>query len=189
MNTHCLGAAERACFEALNHGSGFRFSGQVQHAWCARRAVNEGLLTLSILRPDVRLSLLAAWVRSADSLLDFIARELPDPSVELAICRFEQLALRAHRASISFEAPDPARFDSQRVLRRADAAGLVCFPDGPALLVAPGLRSLCRVATSTERRVWALSTTPCRAGAWIEAGLSRPTIQELLQVGALELAC
>ncbi len=127
MNTYSLDVPERACFAALIHGSGFRFTSQVQHSWCARRAVNEGLLTLSILHDDVRQTLLAAWTKSADNLLDFIARQLPDPSAELAVCRFEQLAMRAHRAATNFKAPDRALFDTRRALKRGESAGLAVF--------------------------------------------------------------
>ena len=109
MQTYSLGVPERACFEALIYGSGFRFTSQVQHSWCARRALNEGLLTLSILRDDVRERLLADWSESPDNLLDFIASQLPDPSAELAVCRFEQLAMRAYRAAATFKAvSDPS---------------------------------------------------------------------------------
>src|ERR1700734_2141336 len=124
MNTFCLGDAERTCFHALEHSSGFRFSQNVQYSWCARRAVNEGLLTLSVLRADVRLRLLGAWMSSRDTLLDFIAGELPDPSAELAVCRFEQLTLRAHSGSASFRSPDPALLSPRRGLQRACHAGL-----------------------------------------------------------------
>jgi hypothetical protein len=61
---------------------------------------------VSIMRDDARRTLLAAWVNSggvtssffaaaADALLDSIANQLPDPSHELAVCRLEQLILRA----------------------------------------------------------------------------------------------
>ena len=79
METCGLAVPERACFEALNHGSGFRFTSRVQHSWCTRRAVNEGLLTLSILREEVRQSLLADWTRSADNLLDFLEHQAEGP--------------------------------------------------------------------------------------------------------------
>ena len=128
-------------------------------------------------------------MRSTDTLLDFIARELPDPSAELAVCRFEQLTLRAHRASGDFRAPDPAGCDSRRVVQHARAAGLLFFPNGPALLIAPGLTSLCRIATPHEKRLWGSSSNPTRVASLIEAGLPRLTIEELLRVGALEFAC
>jgi hypothetical protein len=189
VNTCSLDVPERACFAALIQGSGFRFTSQVQHSWCARRAVNEGLLTLSILRDDVRQSLLAAWSQSGDSLLDFIAKQLPDPSSELAVCRFEQLALRAHRAAASFKAPNPALFDPRRLLKRGDNAGLAVFPEGRALLVAPGMTALCRLASPPERRLWAWLAMRCPASALMEEGLSREAMEGMLRIGAVEYAC
>ena len=189
MNTFCLGDAERTCFHALEHSAGFRFSLNVQYSWCARRPVNEGLLTLSILRDDVRLRLLGAWMSSRDTLLDFIARQLPDPSAELAVCRFEQLSLRAHSGSASFRSPDPASFDPRRVVRRALYAGLAFFHDEPALLVAPGLKPLCRVACPEEKQLWARLTTPSLVGVLLQEGHPLETIEDMLQVGALEYAC
>jgi hypothetical protein len=189
MNTYSLEVPERACFAALIHGSGFHFTSQVQHSWCTRRAVNEGLLTVSILRDDVRQGLLAAWTKSADSLLDFIARHLPDPSVELTVCRFEQLALRARRAAAGFKAPDRALFDPRRTLKRGEDAGLAAFPEGRALLVAPGMTALCRIASPFEKRLWARLETRCPAAALLEEGLPREAMEAMLRIGALEYAC
>lgn len=189
MDTCSLGVPERACFAALIQGSGFRFTSQVQYSWCTRRAVNEGLLTLSILQDDVRQSLLAAWTRSADNLLDFIARQLPDPSAELAVCRFEQLALRAHRAAADFKIPSPALFDPRRILKRGDNAGLALFHEGRALLVAPGMTALCRLASPHEKRLWARLSVRCPASALIEEGLPRAAMEGMLRIGALEYAC
>jgi hypothetical protein len=189
MNRSCLGTAERTCFEALEASSGFRFTRHVQYSWCTRRAVNEGLLTLSILRDDVRLSLLGEWMRSAENLLDFVAKQLPDPSPELSVCCFERLALRAHSASHYFKAPDPACFDTRRVVQRSRDAGLVVFPDEPTLLVAPGLPSLSRIAPLPERQLWARLALPSRIALLIEEGLRRETIEGMLRVGALEYTC
>ena len=189
MNTFCLGDAERTCFDALEHSSGFRFSSNVQYSWCARRPVNEGLLTLSVLRDDVRLRLLGAWMSSRDTLLDFIARQLPDPSAELAVCRFEQLTLRAHIGAASFKSPDPACFDPRRVVQRALHAGVASFHDEPALLVAPGLKSLCRIASPHEKQLWARLASPSGADVLIQEGRPREVIEDMLHVGALEYAC
>jgi len=189
MNTFCLGDAERICFDALQQSSGFRFTRNVQHSWSARRPVNEGLLTLSVLSDEVRLRLLGAWMSSGETLLDFIARQLPDPSAELAVCRFEQLTLRAHSGSASFRSPDPALLSPRRGLQRARHAGLALFPDEPALLVAPGLKSLCRVASPEEQQLWARLATPSLVGVLIQEGRPLEAIEGMLQVGALEYAC
>jgi hypothetical protein len=189
MNSYSLEVPEQACFAALIHGSGFHFTSQVQYSWCTRRAVNEGLLTLSILRDDVRQSLLAAWTKSADNLLDFIAGHLPDSSAEMAVCRFEQLALRAHRAAGGFKAPDQALFDPRRILKRGENAGLATFPEGRALLVAPGMTALCRIASPFEKRLWARLEARCPAAALLEEGLPREALAGMLRIGALEYAC
>jgi hypothetical protein len=189
MNSYSLEVPERACFAALIHGSGFHFTTQVQHSWCARRAVNEGLLTLSILRDDLRQSLLAAWTKSADNLLDFIAGQLPDPSAELTVCRFEQMALRAHRAAAAFKAPDRALFDPRRILKRGEDAGLAAFPEGRALLIAPGMPALCRIASPFEKRLWSRLETRCPAAALLGEGLPREALEGMLRIGALEYAC
>lgn len=102
-----LGDAKQACRDALPQNAGSRFTAALQRSWREGRAVNAGLLAVSIMRDDARRRLLAAWVNSggvtssffavaADALLDSIANQLPDPSQELAVCRLEQLILRAH---------------------------------------------------------------------------------------------
>jgi len=215
-----FGDAERACVDAPPQSAGFRFTVAVQRSWCARRAVNAGLLALSILRDDTRRRLLDAWINSgggtssffaveADALLDYIAEQLPDPSPELTLCRFEQLTLRAnHRASF-FKAPDRALFDPQRLIRRAHHAGVLLFhgksdlllnallqrkplPDFSlevtALLIAPGLQPLCRIASAHEKELWMALTMPTAAAGLLGDGFRRDVMQTLLHVGALEYA-
>ena len=203
MNAFCLSAEEHSFFEALEHSSSLRFSRQVQHSWCARRAVNEGLLTLSILQQDVRVSLLAKWMKSAETLLDFLAWQLPDPSAELAVCRFEQLTLRARRAAESFKAPDlrvglmgqPCRpmgqavVNPRSVITRAEDAGLAFLECDPSLLIAPGLKSVCRVASPQEKQLWAALAIPSTAASLTGKGFMPETIVDMLGIGALELAC
>src|SRR5467141_2967 len=116
--------SERAGLGASSRNAGVRFTAAVERSWGARRPVNAGLLALSTLQGDVRRRLLGAWTESgggtasffaavADSLPDFIAEQLPEPSPELALCRIEQLTLRAtHRAS-AFEEPDSALLHPQ----------------------------------------------------------------------------
>jgi hypothetical protein len=215
-----LGDAERACLDALPQSAGFRFTVAVQRSWCARRAVNAGLLALSILRDDTRRRLLDAWINSgggtssffaveADALLDYIAAQLPDPSPELTLCRFEQLTLRANHRAGSYKAPDRALFDPQCLIRRAHHAGVLLFHGKPdlilnsllqrkplpdvslevtALLVAPGLRPLCRIASAHEQELWTALTIPTVAAALFGAGYRRDVMQTLLHVGALEYA-
>jgi hypothetical protein len=214
------GCLERAGLDASLRSAGDRFTAAVQRSWGARRPVNAGLLALSTLQGDVRRRLLGAWMESgggtaslfpaeADSLLDFIAEQLPDPSPELALCRVEQLTLRAsHRAS-AFEAPDPALLDPLHVVRQACHAGMVLFPGGsdlilskllrleplPAysrnvtpLLVAPGLRPLCRIASPPEHKIWTRLTHPTAANALVRNGCPIEAIETMLRIGALEYA-
>jgi hypothetical protein len=200
--------------------AGVRFTAAVQRSWGTRRPVNAGLLALSTLQGDVRRRLLGAWMESgggtasffaveADSLLDFIAEQLPDPSPELAFCRVEQLTLRAtHRAS-DFEAAVAAPFDPRRAVRRSCHAGLVLFPGGhdlilskllqfeplpvrqgvvTPLLVAPGSRPLCRIASPVEHEIWTQLTHPMAVGALMQNGSPIESIETMLLVGALEYA-
>lgn len=215
-----LGEAERACIEALPQSAGFRFTVAVQRSWCARRTVNAGLLALSILCDDTRRRLLDEWINSgggtssffaaeADALLDFIADQLPETSPELAVCRFEQLTLRASNQVSSFKAPDQGPLDSQRAVRRARHAGVVLFHGQPdlilgallqrkplpavsaevtALLVAPGLQPLCRIASAHEKELWIRLGAPTAVTALVRDGCPCEVIQTLLHVGALEYA-
>jgi hypothetical protein len=215
-----FGDAEQACVDAPPQSAGFRFTVAVQRSWCARRAVNAGLLALSILRDDTRRRLLDAWIHSgagtsaffaveADALLDYIAEQLPDPSAELTLCRFEQLTLRANHRAGFFKAPDRALFDPQRLMRRAHHAGVLVFHGKPdlllnallqrkplpgfslevtALLIAPGLQPLCRIATAHEKELWMALTMPTVAADLLGDGFRRDVMQTLLHVGALEYA-
>src|SRR5258708_8982912 len=100
--------SEPAGLGASSLNAGVRFTAAVERSWGARRPVNAGLLPLSTLQGDVRRRLLGAWTESgggtasffatvADSLLDFIAGQLPDPSPGLSLYPREQLApLPAH---------------------------------------------------------------------------------------------
>src|SRR5258708_3668642 len=212
--------SEPAGLGASSLNAGVRFTAAVERSWGARRPVNAGLLALSTLQGDVRRRLLGAWTESgggtasffatvADSLLDFIAEQLPDPSPELALCRVEQLTLRAtHRAS-AFEAPDPALLNPQRVVRQAGYAGVVLFPAGSdlilskllqreplaacsrsatPLLVAPGLQPLCRVASPAEYGVWTRLPQPTAVNALVLNGCPIEGIETMLRIGALEYA-
>ena len=214
------GDAERACLEVLRQSAGFRFTAAVQHSWCARRAVNAGLLALSIMHDDARRRLLGAWIRcgggtsslfaaEADALLEFIAEQLPDPSPELAVCRFEQLTLRANDAASSFTAPDRPLFELRRIVRQGRHAGVVLFhgepdmilnalwhrkplpdfsPEVTPLLVAPGLKPLCRIASRHELELWNKLAVPMVSTALEQDRWRRDAIETMLHVGALEFA-
>lgn len=206
--------------DASLRSTGVRCTAAVQRSWGTRRPVNAGLLALSTLQGDVRRGLLGAWMNSggrtaafftaeADSLVDFIAEQLPDPSPELALCRVEQLTLRAAYRAGAFEAPDPASLNAQRVVQRACHAGVVLFPGGselilsrllpceplPArareltpLLIAPGMQPLCRIASRPEHETWTRLIRPMAAHALVRNGGSLDVIGTLLRIGALEYA-
>jgi len=212
--------SERAGLEASSRSAGVQFSAAVERSWAARRPVNAGLLALSTLQGDIRRRLLCAYVDSgggtasffaavAESLLDFIAEQLPDPSPELALCRVEQLTLRAtHRAS-AFETPDLASLDPRRPLRQGRHAGMVVFPRGceliltkllqreppPAysrnatpLLVAPGSQPLCRAASPAEHQIWTRLIHPTAANILVQNGCPIEAIETMHRIGALEYA-
>jgi hypothetical protein len=98
--------SERADLDALPQSAGVRFTAAVQRSSGTRRPVNAGLLALAALKGEARRRLPGAWIESgngtasylaveADSLLNFIAEQLPDPSPERALCRVEQFTLQA----------------------------------------------------------------------------------------------
>jgi hypothetical protein len=200
-------------------GSGQRPDGSGQRPDGARRPVNAGLLALSLLPDARRRQLLRAWVDcgdstdssvlpEVDSLLDFIAAQLPDPSPALSVCRVEQLTLRANRRSRDFRVPDTARLTPQCRLRRGGDAGAVRFegaaagvlrrllPDGrlppgsqpPTLLVAPGLAPRVREASLPELALWERLAAPASVDVLQRAGNARETIETLLRAGVLEYA-
>jgi hypothetical protein len=215
-----LAGEERACLEALPKTAGFRFTVAVQRSWCVRRAANAGLLALSILPDETRRQLLDTWIDAgggtssffaseADALLDFIADQLPEHSPELAVCRLEQLILRANSHAAFFKSPDQAIFDVWRSVRRGSFAGVVDFHGRPdqvlngllrrgsqegtpqdvtPVLVAPGLQALCRIALPHEAELWKGLEGPAPAAALVARGQPRGVIETMLNVGALEYA-
>jgi len=209
--------------DATPRSTGVRCDAAVQRSWGTRRPVNAGLLALSTLKGDIRRSLLGAWMQSggrtaafftaeADSLVDFLAQQLPDPSPELALCRVEQVTLRAAYRARAFEAPDPALLNAQCVVQRACHAGVVLFPSGSELilsrllpfepqpvsaseltpvLVAPGMQPLCRVASPLEHEIWTRLFRPAAVHSLVRIGGSLDvvgTVGILLRIGALEYA-
>jgi hypothetical protein len=88
-----------------------------------------------------------------------------------------------------FETPDPERFGLHERVQRAPHAGVVCLRQEPSVLVAPGLRSLCQIASPGEMRIWDRVIGPTRIGDLIQEGCERQSVASLLQIGALEYAC
>ena len=162
----------------------------MQRSWCLRRAERAGFFTLSILPEEVRRGLLEQWIlggggtssffaTESDTLLEFIASRLPDPSHQLTACRFEQATLRANQA-VGFTPSDLelplSRPSSMRyALRRGRYAATATFHGDPheiigalmnhrplpavsaeatTMLFGPGLERLCRVASPLEVALW-----------------------------------
>jgi hypothetical protein len=225
MHTNPLGSpssAREPCapVDALPPGAGGRFAALMQRSWGARRTVNPGLLVLSMLHEEVRRRLLTAWLDAgsgsssffaaeADTLLDFIAAQLPADSPERAVCRLEQFTLRASDGAGAFKPPPPALFSPQRLLRRGRHAGMAVFQEGlspvlhelfspaapwagsrgvTALLVAPASEPLCRLASTPEQHLWQRLGSAVAAAALLEEGTPRDVIEAMLHIGALEYA-
>ncbi|MEA3182618.1 MAG: hypothetical protein QOI59_6141 [Gammaproteobacteria bacterium] len=194
LDSVLLDANEWECLHALQPSAALQFTRAVQRSWCEQRAANAAALTLSILTDATRRRILDEWINlgggtlsffgaEADALLDFIAGQLPDPSTELNICRLEQATLRASIHASCFQPLDPALFDPQKALRRGRHAGLVT-----ALLIAPGLELLHRVAAPLEQLLWERLSVPATAAVLLQEGYPRDPIATMLQIGALEQA-
>src|SRR6185295_11614803 len=177
-DTHLRGVSlderDSRYFATLRETAEFRFYASVQRSWCIARAAKSASLTLSLLPQEKRERLLDEWVDSgagassfhgveAELFLEFIGKQLPDPSHELTVCQFEGATLRAHNGASHFVAPDvSALHDPDCLLRRGSYADLVRLyvdldqllnavqtheplPDLPIMLVlfSPGLPKLC----------------------------------------------
>jgi hypothetical protein len=160
-----------------------------------RKAPTAPSVTLSVLSDHQRQTILNAWIDAgggtssffqteAETLLDFIAKHLPNPSLELNVCRLEQAMIRASTHSSSFQPPDPALFDAARMVRQGRYARMVT-----ALLIAPGLQSVRRVATPLEHALWGKLAIPASIATLLRKGYPRELIETMLQIGALEYAC
>jgi hypothetical protein len=210
--------SEPAKLDASPRAAGLRVYSGAQRSWSARRPVNAGLLALANLQGESRRRLLGAWVESnrikpsvfgADSLVDFIAERLPDPSPELALCRVEQLTLRAAYRAKAFKAPEAALLNQDSIVCRARHAGVVMFPGGSELvlkrllplyplpsrppkatplLVAPGMQPLLRVASEAECETWTSLPRPTVVSDLLRTGGSLDVVGTLLRLGALDYA-
>ncbi|MFY9727185.1 MAG: hypothetical protein WB579_06640 [Bryobacteraceae bacterium] len=150
------------------------------------------------------------FAAEADAFLDFIASRLPHSSHELTACRFEQATLRANEQAIGYTPPDPDLLQAtQCALRRGRHAGLVAFYGEPhaiiealvqhralpplsaaatAILFAPGLERLWRVASSRESALWEKLAVPVGFGSLLRDGYRRDDIAAMLRMGFVEFA-
>jgi hypothetical protein len=144
----------------------------------------------------------------AELFFDFIRARLADPSHELTVCEFEQAVLRAGMASDSFSPPDLFRQgDPNCMISRGRFAGLVTFHTEPhllldavtrrkplpplsshtmSILVCPGVEQLCRAASRLEVKLWNELATPAAVAPLLKNAHRRPTIENLLKIGAIE---
>jgi hypothetical protein len=211
---------ERARVDAITKSAGFRFTIDVQQSWSVDRASKAARLTLSVLPVRKRRRLLDEWVGSgggtasfynaeADAFLDFIAKHLPEPSHELALCNLEKATLLASEGSRHFIEPDPSRLDapnsvlrlgaySSIVLLHAKPELLLAALDGApfpplsqniiSLLFAPGLRGLFREATDGEVTLLKKLVKPVKFRTLLGEGYPREIIEALLVAGGAEYA-
>lgn len=209
---------DRQFLDRLISTAGFRLTRSIQQSWCAGRAARAAHLTLSLLPLDQRQRLLDEWLAhgggsasffalEAEAFLDFIARQLPDPSHELTVCRMEQGVFRASRGASAFVAQQPRELEAQSVLRRGQYASLVEFhaepstvlatrepgafpPVGPrvtSMLFAPGLTGLVRSVTDAEVALWQTLDESVSVDWLWAAGYDARTIADFVATGAAEL--
>ena len=173
------------------HSPGFRFTMTVRRSWCEGRSVIAARSVLKLTPDSDRQRLVSeyvdqgggrAWFQATESeqFLEFLAPRLPDPSHAQTICRMSQALAKSRLGALTFVPPGP------RVgvgpLERGRHAELVWFyadpgevmmalnggnlpPLGPpshAVLIAPGIENLFRIATEAEAALWA---TPAIADA------------------------
>jgi hypothetical protein len=142
-----LDAEEQGQIARIVESAGFQFTRRVRRSWCRGRAASAARLTLSALPPEPARKPVDYWVEmgggtashtsaEAEAFLEFIARDLPDPSHALTICRMEQAIYRANEAAIAFQVPDLGVLDDPvTMLRAGKGSALVCFFAEPQQLL------------------------------------------------------
>lgn len=162
---------------------GFRFTLSVRRSWCEGRAIMAARTVMTVLPDEERARLVSeyvdaggglAWFLAAESerLLAFLAQRLPEPSHALTLCRMAQAMAQAKAGAEGFVPVQ--RTESGRMVDRGPHASLVWFHADPAqvlaalrgaplppigrpqeaVLFAPGLPGLFRVATAAEAALW-----------------------------------
>jgi hypothetical protein len=219
--THLRGVSlnewESRYFETLRDTAEFRFYASVQRSWCIARAAKGASLTLSLLPQEERERLLDEWVDSgagaasfhgveAELFLEFIGKQLIDPSHELTVCQFERATLRANGGTSNFVAPDASALQNPDcILRRGRFAALVPFytdldrlftavqnreplPDSPVMLIlfSPGLPRLFTEPSPAEVSVWEALEAPVSIKKLLDHGHALTTLTDLLSHGAIE---
>ncbi len=148
------------------------------------------------------------FASESEAFLSFIAKNLPDPSHELTACRLERATLRANEHAQSFTPPDLSRLAPACRIARGSFADLVVFHGEPrdiiesllkhrhlpisrtgtALLFAPGIEGLQRIATPAQQSVWERLATPLPLGVLLEEGYDRTEVGQMLRWSCLDWA-
>lgn len=165
------------------HSPGFHFTMAVRRSWCEGRSMLAARAVLKLMGDSDRQRLVSeyvnqggglAWFKGAERerFLAFLAPRLPDPSHALTICRMSQALAKARRGAATFVPPGQRVGDGP--VERGSHAELIWFyadpaafmsaldgdklpPLGPpshAVLFAPGIPNLFRIATTAEAVLW-----------------------------------
>lgn len=163
---------------------GFRFTMAVRRSWCEGRSIMAARAVLKLIPDGQRQRLVAEYVNQGGGLawfqaterekfLAFLAPRLQDPSHALTICQVSRALARAREGASTFTPPGERTRTGP--LYRGCYASLVWFyadpgdvmmaldggclpllgPPSHAILFAPGIRNLFRMATEAEVAVWA----------------------------------
>jgi hypothetical protein len=185
---------------------GFRFTLSVRRSWCKGRSIMAARAVLEALPDEESQRLVSEYLEQGggsevslaienERFLQFLLPRLPDPSMALSICRMNQALNLARRGAMNFSPPELRNPDAPVV--RGQYASLVWYRTGPheapmppagekslsaespesAVLFAPGLPNLFRLASQAEAGFW-------RALPAIDA--PRGLIASLLRDGVIE---
>jgi hypothetical protein len=166
------------------HSPGFRFTMTVRRSWCEGRSMMAGRAVLMLLPDMERRRLVSEYVDQGggldwflgterENVLAFLTSRLPDPSHALTICRVSQALAQAQRGASTFVPPEQrtgtapvergrnaalVRFhaDPGAVMMALNGAGELppLGPPAHAVLCAPGITNLFRIATDAEAALW-----------------------------------
>jgi hypothetical protein len=147
------------------------------------------------------------FASETDAFLNFIAERLPDPSHELTICRMEQGLIRAKGGLDGFDARRRLLTDlADWTVCRGHSASVVVFHAEPSVLLsalgkrplpplspravavvfAPGLDRLSRIATAAEVNVWERLREPATIDALLQGGHPREMIETMFLEGFID---
>jgi hypothetical protein len=162
--------------------AGFCFTMAVRRSWCEGRSISAAQAVLRVMPDDDRQRLVSEYVNQGGGLewflssesekfLSFLAERLPEPSHALTVCRMSQALAHARLGALMFVPQQPVGVGP---IDRGRHAALVWFPADPAgvripfengqstqvclqnhaILFAPGLPNLFRIATEAEVALW-----------------------------------